>query len=211
VGHSDLTALVIDWGGVLTPALDEAMGAWAVADGVDFDHFRDVMRAWLRSGSSPTHLLERGELPTAQFERLLAGELSARGSVVEAAGLLSRLLAGLSDLDAQMVDAVRRIRRSGFRTALLSNSWGENYPEALWDNLFDSVVISGRVGMRKPEEAIFEHTARSLGVPVGQCVLVDDTLGNVDTAAALGMTVVHHRSVEETIVELERLLDLPLR
>ncbi len=209
--NSDLNALVIDWGGVLTPALDQTMRAWAAADEVDFDHFRDVMRGWGASDSSPAHLLERGELPPAQFERLLADALSARGSRVPADGLLTRLLAGTADLDQMMIEVIRRVRRAGLRTALLSNSWGENYPDALWDDLFDVVVISGRVGMRKPEEAIFEHTARNLGVPVRQCVLVDDMSGNVEGAAALGMAVVHHRSAEGTVTELERLLDLPLR
>lgn len=67
-------ALVIDWGGVLTPALDVALRQWALRDGVDFGHFREVLRTWLESGDPPTHHLERGTLAERDFERLLAAE-----------------------------------------------------------------------------------------------------------------------------------------
>ncbi|MBL8929600.1 MAG: HAD family phosphatase [Kineosporiaceae bacterium] len=208
--NPDLQALVLDWGGVLTPALDHAMGRWAQEEGVDFDHFREVMRGWLESGDSPTHHLERGTLAEAEFERLLAHELTVRGSAVDADGLLTRLLAGLAHLDPRMLQAIRAARLAGVRTALLSNSWGENYPDALWEDLFDVVVISGRVGMRKPDPEIFTHTAAILGVPPRGCVMVDDIERNVEGARACGMVAVHHRTVEETLAVLEELLGISL-
>jgi len=229
VRNHELNGLVLDWGGVLTASLDGAMSQWAVDDGVDFTHFVDVMRQWVGvrqdgpvavqveqaaddgpAGGSPVHRLERGELAAADFEHLLARELATRGSVVEAAGLLDRLLAGLAHLDPRMVDLVRRARAAGLRTALLSNSWGEHYPDQLWDGLFDSIVISGRVGMRKPDRAIFDHTVGELGLTAAQCVMVDDIPRNVDAAVAAGMVGVLHRSVEETMTELEALFEVPL-
>jgi putative hydrolase of the HAD superfamily len=229
VRNHELNGLVLDWGGVLTASLDGAMSQWAVDDGVDFTHFVDVMRQWVGvrqdgpvavqveqaaddgpAGDSPVHRLERGELAAADFEHLLARELAARGSVVEAAGLLDRLLGGLAHLDPRMVDLVRRARAAGLRTALLSNSWGEHYPDQLWDGLFDSIVISGRVGMRKPDRAIFDHTVGELGLTAAQCVMVDDIPRNVDAAVAAGMVGVLHRSVEETMTELEALFEVPL-
>ena len=206
-----IEALVLDWGGVLTPALDVALRRWAERDGVDFDHFREVLRSWHESGDAPSHHLERGTLAEREFERLLAAELTARGSVVDPEGLLARVLADLSLLDPRMLAAVRAARRGGLRTALLSNSWGENYPEALWQDLFDVVVISGRVGLRKPEPGIFTHTAQALGLPPSRCVLVDDIEHNVAAATAAGMVAVHHRTVEQTLAELEELLQLSLR
>lgn len=162
------------------------------------------------AGISPVHRLERGEMPVAEFETVLAAELSRRGSPVPAPGLLGRLLAGLGGLDERMIALVWRVRSAGLRTALLSNSWGDHYPEELWEGLFDDVVISGRVGLRKPEARIFTLTAERLGLPVAACVMVDDLPGNVYGAVAAGMVGVLHRSYEETAAELEALLGVSL-
>jgi HAD superfamily hydrolase (TIGR01509 family) len=234
-----LRGLIVDWGGVLTPSLDNAMSAWAQADGVDFEHFRDVMRAWVgpRPGpetpgsgdaapapvavleeapdagsarSSPVHRLERGELTPAEFERQLADRLAERGSPVAAQGLLGRMLAGLVELDAGMLGIVRRAHAAGVRTALLSNSWGDHYPDELFDGLFDAVVISARVGMRKPDAEIFRHTAQLLGLEPAECVMVDDLPHNVRGAVAAGMVAVQHTATDSTRAELEVLFELEL-
>jgi putative hydrolase of the HAD superfamily len=94
---------------------------------------------------------------------------------------------------------------------LLSNSWGEHYPEHLWVGAFDAVVISGRVGLRKPDQAIFVHTAELLELRPAQCVMVDDLQANISAAVAVGMVGVLHRSYDETVDELEALFDLSLR
>ena len=239
-----LRGLIVDWGGVLTPSLDAAMSAWAQADGVDFEHFRDVMRAWVGSrgsegspdgpgeqavppaegpvalleeapdagsaGSSPVHRLERGELTPAEFEQQLADRLAELGSPVAAQGLLGRMLGGLASLDAGMLGIVRRAHDAGVRTALLSNSWGDHYPDELFGGLFDAVVISGQVGMRKPDAEIFRHTAELLGLDPGACVMVDDLPQNVRGAVAAGMVAVQHTDVDSTRAELEVLLGLDL-
>ncbi len=218
------------------------MAAWARADGVEFEHFRDVMRAWVGprdsdgpgeagvpaasgegpvalleeasdavpAGSSPVHRLERGELTPAEFEQQLADRLAERGSPVPAEGLLARMLGGLASLDAGMLGIVRRAHDAGVRTALLSNSWGDHYPDELFDGLFDAVVISGRVGMRKPDAEIFRHTAELLRLDPGACVLVDDLPQNVRGAVAAGMVAVQHTAVDSTRAELEVLLGLDL-
>jgi epoxide hydrolase-like predicted phosphatase len=160
---------------------------------------------------SPVHRLERGEIGVPDFERELAAALAQRGSVVTARGLLSRMLAGLIALDNDMVGLVRRARARGIRTALLSNSWGDHYPEELWDGLFDIVVVSGRVGMRKPEPKIFRYACEKLRLAPVQCVMVDDLSQNVQGAVAVGMVAVHHRGYQETAAELEILFNAPLR
>ena len=77
--------------------------------------------------------------------------------------------------DEGMHAVLRGIRRAGFQTALLSNSWGRwSYPREQFGELFDAVVISGDTGMRKPEERIFRHAAGLLGLPPEQCVFIDD-------------------------------------
>jgi len=96
------------------------------------------------------------------------------------------------------------------RTALLSNSWGNDYPRDGWEEMFDVVVISGEVGMRKPEPEIFEHTARLLDLPAGQCVFVDDMPHNVEAALRLGFVGVRHQSYAATAAQLEALFGLSL-
>jgi epoxide hydrolase-like predicted phosphatase len=157
------------------------------------------------AGTSPVHRLERGELDVADFDARLAAALAERGSPVAPQGLTRRMLGDLAALDDSMVGLVARARSAGLRTALLSNSWGNDYPEELTDGLFDVVVISGKVGMRKPEPRIFRHTAELLDLPEGACVMVDDLPHNVRAAAAAGMVGVLHRSYAETLGELETL------
>ncbi len=89
--------------------------------------------------------------------------------------------------------ALLAVRAAGLRTGLLSNSWGmSDYPRDLFPSLFDAVVISGEVGMRKPEERIFRHAAGLLGLDPAECVFVDDIEVNVTAAEAIGMTAVLH-------------------
>ena len=76
--------------------------------------------------------------------------------------------------------------------------------------MFDVVVISGEVGMRKPEPAIFEHILELMGLRAEECVFVDDLRHNVDAAVALGMLGVLHRSYEQTRLELEAVFGVPL-
>lgn len=202
-----LRALILDWGGVLTADLDASMSAWARRDGVRYEDFVAALDLWLGPDvhESPVHRLELGLMTPEDFEDVLADELARHGSAVPPRGLLRRMLADLVDLDPRMLGAVRAARAAGVRTALLSNSWGEHYPDEIFDDLFDAVVISGRVGMRKPQREIFEHTATTLGVPPSACVMVDDLPANVAAAVSAGMVGVRHVDVATTLTELDSL------
>jgi putative hydrolase of the HAD superfamily len=217
VNGAELRGVITDWGGVLTTPILTMVQAWIEADGIDWDSYRTVMRAWIfdayhsNGTGSPVHALERGECSGAEFERLLAAELLLTdGGPVAAEGLLQRMFAASAQVPA-MYDMLRAVRGAGFRTALLSNSWGgHEYPWADFRGLFDTVVISGECGMRKPEEAIFLHTAKGLGLEPEQCVFIDDLEANVAAAAACGMTGVHHTEAAQTVAELQDLLGIPL-
>jgi putative hydrolase of the HAD superfamily len=206
-----LRGLIVDWGGVLTAPIDEAMTAWARHEGVDLAVYQTVMRTWIEASPSPIHALERGEVSPEEFEILLAKGFHEHGVALVADGLLARMLGGLAELSDDMVNLVRRARRQGLKTALLSNSWGEHYPEHLWVGAFDAVVISGRVGRRKPDEDIFRHTADLLQLEPEQCVMVDDLAPNIRGAVGAGMVGVLHVSYEQTVDELEVLFDRKLR
>jgi putative hydrolase of the HAD superfamily len=209
--------LIVDWGGVLTERLDLAVRAWAEQEQIDFDHYREAMRRWfspeeqLEAEINPIHALERGEMTVPDFEARLAAEIRRLdGHPVQTEGLLERMFSTFSTAHA-MNALVVRAKRHGVRTALLSNSWGNRYPRDGWDEMFDVVVISGEVGLRKPEPEIFELTCTRLGVPPASCVFVDDLPLNVEAAAELGMTAVLHRSYDETAARLDELFALPLR
>jgi putative hydrolase of the HAD superfamily len=109
-----------------------------------------------------------------------------------------------------MYGAMYAARGAGLRTGLLSNSWGvSDYPRHLFGDLFDAVVISAEVGMRKPEERIFLHAAGLLGLAPAECVFVDDIEANVTAAQAVGMTAVLHSDPAATVARLSDLLGLP--
>ena len=212
-----LRALIVDWGGVLTEPLDAAIQAWADIDGVDVDHYVDVMRSWLGphqgelARDNPVAALERGEIEVPHFERQLARRLSeVAGREVDPTGLLQRMFDQFEHAPA-MAGLVLRARRAGLRTGLLSNSWGNEYPREGWDEMFDVIVISGEVGMRKPEPEIFAHVLDLLGVAAGETVFVDDLAHNVRAAEEIGLVGVHHTSYESTAAELENLFGVHLR
>lgn len=213
---SGLQALIVDWGGVLTGDMRAAVRRWAEVDGVDLEAYVAIMRDWfgepvgLEARLNPIHALERGEMSVPDFEARLAAALDERtGRHHDAEGLLARMFAEFEHAP-EMSALVRRAKASGLKTALLSNSWGNDYPRDGWDEMFDVVVISGEVGMRKPEPGIYRHTASLLGLEPSACVFVDDLAHNIAAAVEVGMVGVHHTSYEQTRLELEAVLGRPL-
>lgn len=211
-----LNGLVVDWGGVLTVGMHEAMGSWAADESIDIGAFVTVMREWLgpeyamEAAYNPIHALERGELRVPEFERRLAEALTGKtGQPIAARGLLDRMFRFFRH-SPDMMALVRRAKGHGIHTALLSNSWGNNYPQDLFDGMFDVVVISGEVGMRKPDAEIFHHALAQLGLAAGQCVFVDDLMPNVVAARQLGFVAVHHTDYPTTAGELDVLFGLEL-
>jgi len=205
---------IFDWGGVVTSPILDTVSAWLEADRIDRDSYAAAMRPWIQrayaaqEGESPVHTLERGEVSDAEFEATLAALLlSTDGEPVRADGLLKRMFAA-SVLQAEMLELIKDLRAAGLRTGLLSNSWGasDGYPRHLFGELFDDVVISAEVGMRKPEDRIFMLASRRLGVPPDECVFIDDVEHNITAARALGFHTVHHTEPVSTRAELTRLL-----
>jgi epoxide hydrolase-like predicted phosphatase len=215
---SEVRGVVTDWGGVLTTPILTTVRAWIQADGIDWDTYAAVMGPWVTGAykdqaatPNPVHALERGECTNTEFEMLLAAHLkTTAGGPVLAEGLLRRMFAASLPVPA-MYKIIRTLRGSGYGTALLSNSWGcDEYPRADFPGLFDTVVISGEVGMRKPEPEIFLHAAATLGLEPRECVFIDDVEANVAAAVACGMAGVHHTDAGTTARELEALLGVSL-
>ena len=208
--------LIVDFYGVLTDGIDDAMRAWSDQDDIDYGEFRAAMAEWFGDGAviearfNPVHALERGELEIPDFEARLATRLrTRRGTAVVADGLVQRMFSRFEHAP-DMAGLVHRAHRAGIRTALLSNSWGDQYMRQGWDDLFDVVVISGEVGMRKPEPEIFEFTLEKLGLRADQCVFVDDHARNIAAAASLGIVGVLHGDYSTTGSELDVLFGVRL-
>jgi putative hydrolase of the HAD superfamily len=205
---------VIDFGGVLTTSLGDAFRAFCEREGADYEKVRAALKRAYgdMDADSIVARFEKGLIEKDEFETHLA-ELLSHGAAepLEPADLIARMLEDVR-LDAAMVSAVRATRSSGIRTALLSNSWGlDYYPRELLEELFDEVVISGEVAMRKPDPDVYLHTAERLGLRPEQCVFVDDHDDNIEAAAKVGMRTVHHRDTPATIEEMERALGVSLR
>lgn len=200
---------------MLTDGIDIAMRAWSDLDDIDYSHFREAMAEWFgdfggfEARFNPVHALERGELEIPDFERALIARLRRRDGRPPPDGVVGRMFSRFQHAP-DMTGLVRRAKASGLSTALLSNSWGDQYLRDGWHDMFDAVVISGEVGMRKPEPQIFEYAVEQLGLMPGQCVFVDDHADNVKAAAGLGIVGVLHEQYDRTAAELEALFDRPL-
>ncbi len=211
-------AVVFDYGGVLTGPMRDTVRAWVAADGIDPSSFTEALRSWLSRDApegSPIHRLETGELQPDEFDRLLAERLRRTDGVpVAAEGLLGRLFAATRQDEAtwRLAEDLRAI---GVKVALLSNSWGNRYPRSRIDALFDPVVISEEVGLRKPKPEIYHRVLHGLGeatdgVRFVDCadrvVFVDDAEPNIDGAQAVGLRGVLHRDATTTRAALAALI-----
>jgi putative hydrolase of the HAD superfamily len=198
---AERSAVLLDWGGVMTSDLFGSFATFAAEEGLDTDVLANLFR---HDRDARTLLIdfECGRLEEADFEPRLSTALGLDWHD----GLIDRLFAG-AGLDQAMVDGVRALHARGVPTGLVSNSWGtRRYPRELLAELFDGVVISGEEGFRKPDPRMYELGAERIGVAPADCVFVDDLAFNLDPARELGMAVVHHTSAASTLAELERLV-----
>lgn len=202
--------LLVDFGGVLTPPVGAAFAAFEDRHGLARGTVDAVIREAYADGDGggPIGRVERGELPVPEFEVELAARL---GRDVAAEGLVRRLF-GRLEVAGGMWEVVGAARAAGVRTCLLSNSWGTDIyePDRLAE-VFDAVVISAEVGVRKPSEGIFRTGAERVGLPLERCGFVDDLRANVEAAGALGIHAVHHTGdTVATAAALEPFLGVPL-
>ena len=198
------SGLLIDWGGVMTSDVFATFRAFCEREGLSSD---TIAQRFRNDPDSRALLvgLETGKLTEEEFEPHFAALLG-----VEPAGLIDRLFEA-GETDQAMLAMVRRARAAGIRTGLISNSWGtRRYDRGLLAELFDGVVLSGEVGIRKPTPEIYLLGVREIGLEPAQCVFVDDLPFNLRPAAELGMATVLHRDAQQTIAELQPLLGVEL-
>jgi epoxide hydrolase-like predicted phosphatase len=205
-------ALVVDFGGVLTTPLQDSFLMFSEALGIEL---QDLVRVALKAYTGDTDPLvvafETGAISDEEFSKEFAARLSEEtGVAVDAEKLVDRMFGGMR-LEEGMLDAVEAAKRHGFKTGLLSNSWGlGSYPRERLAEIMDVIVISGEVGMRKPDPEIFRLTIEKLGLPPEGCVFVDDHPGHLKAAQEVGLKTVLHREPGQTIPELEALFGITL-
>jgi len=201
------STLLIDFGGVLTSDVFAAFAAFCDRHELPGTRVADL----LREDPVAAELLvavETGACSPEEFERGFAPLL---GPGVPAAGLIDGLTAALRP-DEPMVAAVAALRGAGVRTVLVSNAMGRGpYAGLEMDRLFDHVVLSDEVGMRKPSRRIYEHALRLAGAAPPDAVFVDDLPANCAAAERLGIAPIRHRRSDESLPALEGAFGVPLR
>jgi putative hydrolase of the HAD superfamily len=207
-----IKAVVCDFGGVLTTPLIESFLHYQEQSGIPFQDVVAAMgRLTERTGRNPLHELEKGAITEDEFLGSIEQEMGGGVSLRE----LHQVYFDHLQPNEQMIGFVRSLRADrGLRSALLTNNvrewehkWRSMLPEI--DEIFEVIVDSAFVGMRKPDPAIYELTVERLGggIEASHCVFIDDIDVNCDAARELGMAAVQFHSAEQAIAEVEALLD----
>lgn len=187
-------ALLLDYGGVLTGPVDVAFRRFERDLGIPQGRSTELLVAASRTADGGLiGALERGEMDPPTFDRRLRELMAADGYDIDAGvEVLAGLFAALRPA-GELWALAAEVSGRGIATGLLSNSWGYDiYPLPRLRALFDDLVLSGEVGLRKPDPAIYRLAAERLRVQVEACVFVDDLERNVAVAEELGMVGVHH-------------------
>ena len=209
---AEVKAIISDFGGVLTSPLAGAFAAFEAHSGIAARRTRprDGRRSACGGGPIPLFDLETGRLSESEFLGELGAQLSTqleREVVLDGFG--ERYFADLEP-NQPLIEYMRTLRGRGYRMAICTNNvreWETRWRAMLpVGEIFDVVVDSAFVGVRKPEPRIYELTLERLGVDAGATLFIDDIEINCDAARELGLRTVWFRSTEQTIQEIETAL-----
>ena len=207
-----IKAIISDFGGVLTTPLFGGFARVMEAQGLPLEALGHAMvRATQAHGENPLFDFERGKMTEQQFFDLLGDGLEAEvGRRVPLQDFAERYFSHLEP-NHELIDHLRSVRdHRGVRLALLTNNvreWEPRWRSMLPDDLFELVVDSAFVGMRKPEPGIYALTLERLGLPGEACAFIDDLEVNCDAAREHGITPIRFESTEQAIRELDALLE----
>jgi epoxide hydrolase-like predicted phosphatase len=203
--RGSIEAVVFDFGGVLITSITNQLGAIADTHGVDTALMLEVLLGPRESDAEhPWHRAERGEIAVADIQASLSPWAAAHGIELRGDEIERVMVPGGYTVVDEMVDAVARLRATGYRTGLLTNTFAEFRPTMERDipfELFDAVVESFAVGSRKPERTIYEATRDRLGVDHTSILYLDDFDQNLTEPIALGWSTIRvddpHRALGE--------------
>ena len=204
-------AVIFDFGGVFIDSPFDALVNAAEQRGLDPEHLLHVVFGpYDQDTDHPWH---RGEISvTAARDEIVAASVADGGPEIDPFTLLAELSG--SEIRHELVEYCRELRQAGLATGLLTNNAKEF--ETFWrpllplDELFDDVVDSSAVGLRKPDARIYELSLSRLGVSASEAVFIDDAAGNVEGARAVGMQAVligpHRTDVPAALSELRSIV-----
>ena len=208
-----IQAVIFDFGGVLTSSPFEAFTRFETERGLPADIIRrtnaanHLENAWAK--------FERAEVDIDTFDHLFAEESRALGAEVRGREVLP-LLQG--DLRPEMVEALKRIKAQ-FKTGCITNNLPANAIGSLTGRslyiaevmvLFDHVIESAKIGLRKPDPRIYRMMVETLMVDPARCVYLDDLGVNLKPAREMGMTTIKVTGGAQAIAELEAATGLKL-
>jgi putative hydrolase of the HAD superfamily len=208
-----IEAVIFDFGGVLTSSPFEAFARFETERGLPADIIRrtnaanHLENAWAK--------FERAEVDIETFDHLFAEESRALGAEVRGREVLP-LLQG--DLRPEMVEALKRIKAQ-FKTGCITNNLPANAIGSMTGRslyvaevmvLFDHVIESAKIGLRKPDPRIYQLMVETLKVDPRKCVYLDDLGVNLKPAREMGMTTIKVASGAQAIAELEAATGLKL-
>jgi putative hydrolase of the HAD superfamily len=208
-----IRAVISDFGGVLTTPLLGSFAAFQDETGISAESLgRAMHRIAERNGEHPLYELERGRITEADFLDAVRHELAPELGHEPELHRFRDIYFDALQPNEPMIELMRGLRARGYRMALLTNNVREWEP--LWrgmlpvDEIFEVIVDSAFVGLRKPESEIYELTLERIGGGIGatECLFVDDVEDNVVAARELGMSAVHFRANDQAIAEVEAAL-----
>jgi putative hydrolase of the HAD superfamily len=207
-----IRAVISDFGGVLTTPLAGSFEVFADRSGMSMAELSGALGAIVaREGAHPLYELECGRLTEAQFVAALERALREQvGREISCERFSDALWAGLAP-NPPMISLMAQLRAEGYRMALLTNNVREWEPRwramAPIDDIFEFVVDSAFVGVRKPDPQIYELALAGLGLAGEQCLFVDDLERNCEAAQAAGMEAVVYRDAEQAVAEIRAVLE----
>lgn len=210
-------AVLWDFGGVILSSPFDAFNRYEAEIGLPHNFIRSLnarnpdSNAWAR--------MERSEVDLDGFARLFEAEAAEMGHKLSGHHVL-KIISG--DIRPEMVEALRRVRER-FRIACITNNMPTGHgpgmardPDRIKEierimGLFEHVVESSKLGIRKPDPRIYQHACGLLGVEPADCVYLDDLGINLKPAKALGMRTIKVENAVQALDELENMLGIPLR
>jgi putative hydrolase of the HAD superfamily len=207
-----IRAVISDFGGVLTTPLQGSFRVFAERSGISLEALGTALTTVAeRDGLHPLHELECGRVTEASFIEAMTATLSEQlGREIVMENFSELYFAGLEP-NEPMIELMSGLRAEGYKMGLLTNNVKEW--EARWramapiEEIFELVVDSAFVGMRKPDPKIYELTVQRLGVPAEECLFVDDFEHNCEAARATGMTAVVYRNAQQATADIRAALN----
>jgi putative hydrolase of the HAD superfamily len=207
--------VIFDFGGVITSSPFEAFNRLEGERGLPRDIIRRI-NALERDGNAWARF-ERAEIDAATFDAIFAEEAKAQGHELRGDDVLA-VLAG--DIRPRMVAALDWLKAKGYRIGCITNNMPTGNGAGMARTAekaaaiaaimarFDCVIESSKVGVRKPDPAIYRMACEALGVAPEQCVYLDDLGINCKPTAELGMAAIKVTSGEQALADLETALGL---